>query len=134
MSAGTILIVDDDPLVVGAIQAILERAGYVICTASDGEAALTALSISPCDLVLLDILMPRKEGLETLIELKRRMPDLAVIAMSGSVVRKQNDFLAIAAKFGADAILRKPFASQDLLNAIAAARTRHAEPSSVVRG
>jgi DNA-binding response OmpR family regulator len=134
MSAGTVLIVDDDPLILGALQAILVRAGYGVRTATDGDAALASLDASPCDLVLLDILMPRKEGLETLIELKRRTPDVVVIAMSASVVRKQNDFLTIAAKFGADAILRKPFTPEDLSRAIAAAQTRRRQLAGAVRG
>ena len=58
--------------------------------------------------------MPRKDGLETLIELKRRFPRLTVFAMSGGAGRNGADFLAIARKFGADGVLRKPFRPETL--------------------
>jgi CheY-like chemotaxis protein len=127
VAPSTILIVDDDPLVQGAIQALLNRAGHKTRVANDGEVALAAMAAAPCDVVILDILMPRKEGLETLIELKRLYPKIRVIAMSASVVRKHNDFLAIATKFGADAILRKPFTESDLLNAVSRVVAKCAE-------
>ncbi len=117
----TVLIVDDDPLVRAAAQAILEHRGFVARVAEDGEAALAAMTAHRVTTVLLDILMPRKEGLETLIELRRTFPATVVVAMSASPVRKRNDFLAIAVKFGADAILRKPFTPESLLGAVASA-------------
>lgn len=115
----TVLVVDDDALVRAAARAMLQQQGYEVREACDGEAGLAALAAEPSALVLLDILMPRKEGLETLIELRRVHPATIVIAMSGSLVRKRNDFLGIAVKFGADAILRKPFTADGLQAAIA---------------
>jgi len=115
----SVLIVDDDPLTREFAQSILEQSGYSVRVASDGEAAIAALDEQHADIVLLDILMPRKDGLETLLELKRRSPDIAVIATSASVVQMRNDYLAIAEQFGADAILRKPFTPQTLSAAVA---------------
>jgi DNA-binding response OmpR family regulator len=113
--APTVLVVDDDRAVREFVKALLEQNGYVVRHAVDGEAALALLAIQPVDIVLLDILMPRKEGLETLLELKRQLPKVVVIAMSASGMRKGNDFLTIASKFGADSILQKPFSPDDLL-------------------
>jgi DNA-binding response OmpR family regulator len=117
--SSTVLIVDDDALIRAAAQAILVRQGHETRVAEDGDVALATMAAEPAQIVLLDILMPRKEGLETLIELRRAFPATIVVAMSASLVRKRNDFLAIAVKFGADSILRKPFTPDGLLAAIA---------------
>jgi len=121
VAASTILVVDDDPLIRGVAKTILEQHGHTVRMAADGEAGLAAVADAPADVVFLDILMPRKEGLETLRELKRRFPQVAVIVMSGSLMRDRNDFLSIATKFGADAVMRKPFAPDDLLGALQSA-------------
>src|SRR3569833_2843686 len=114
VAPSTILIVDDDARVRAAARAMLVSQGYVVREAGDGDVALAVMAADPVSIVLLDILMPRKEGLETLIELRRAWPTIVVIAMSASLVRKRNDFLAIAVKFGADSILRKPFTADGL--------------------
>ncbi len=105
----TVLVVDDDCLVRDAARIILENNGYAVSEAPEGETALASLAANRADIVLLDILMPRKEGLETLIELKRRFPDVTVYAMSASGARKGHDFLSIAAKFGAHGYCRSHF-------------------------
>jgi DNA-binding response OmpR family regulator len=129
VAPSTVLVVDDDALVRAAARAMLQQQGYAVRDACDGEAAIAAMAAEPSSIVLLDILMPRKEGLETLIELRRTHPATAVIAMSGSLVRKRNDFLGIAVKFGADSILRKPFTVEGLGAAIAngVAHRNHAQ-------
>jgi CheY-like chemotaxis protein len=114
----TVLVVDDDSLVREAARIILENNGYSVREAPEGEAALASLAASRADIVLLDILMPRKEGLETLIELKQHYPDVTVYAMSASGARKGHDFLSIAAKFGAHGILPKPFTPEELLSLV----------------
>ena len=129
IAPSTVLIVDDDTLVRAAARAMLETHGYHVTEAGDGEAALTVMASDPAAVVLLDILMPRKEGLETLIELRRNHTSTVVIAMSASLVRKRNDFLGIAMKFGADSTLRKPFTANGLLATIGngIAHRRHAQ-------
>jgi CheY-like chemotaxis protein len=124
IAISTILVVDDDPLIRGAAKAILEQSGHSVRAAADGEAGLAAIAAAPVDIVFLDVLMPRKEGLETLIELKHRFPAIAVVVMSGSMMRDRNDFLSIATKFGADAVLRKPFTPVDMLGAMQSAVAR----------
>jgi CheY-like chemotaxis protein len=115
MTAPTILVVDDDSVIRDVTRALLEKAGYVVHTAGDGEAAMTSLTSLPVDVVLIDIMMPRKEGLETIIELKQRHPKIVVFAMSASGANRGHDFLQTAAKFGADGTLRKPFSAAQLL-------------------
>jgi DNA-binding response OmpR family regulator len=114
----TILIVDDDPLIRETLRYPLEQKGYRVLAADDGVHAMEVIGGSNVDIVLLDILMPNKEGLETLLEIKRRFPGAVVHVMSGGGSRNKTDFLTIAAKFGADGIIRKPFTSRDLLRLI----------------
>ena len=116
--AMTIVIADDDPLVREAYKAALEQRGHSVLLAEDGGGAIALAESHKIDIVLLDILMPRKEGLETLIELKHRFPRLTVFAMSGGTGRSKTDFLSIAEKFGADGILRKPFEPRALFDLI----------------
>ena len=120
MTAEKVLVVDDDSAVRELACALLSHKGYEVYEAKDGEMALVQLDTQPFDIVLLDILMPRKEGLETLIELKQRFPGLKVIVMSASGSRKGHDFLKVAAKFGADGILPKPFSPEELFARLAA--------------
>jgi DNA-binding response OmpR family regulator len=127
-----VLVVDDDDAVRELIKALLEQSGYEVRDAADGEIALTLLKAEPADIVLLDILMPRKEGLETLIELKQHFPKMTVFAMSASGARKGHDFLTIASKFGADGVLQKPFSPDELfalINSRSAAQSRSTAPT-----
>lgn len=105
----TVVVADDDSLLRESFRISLEARGYNVLLAEDGGHALRIVESAAVDAVLLDILMPRKEGLETLIELKQRFPELAVFVMSGGGTFSRADFLTIARKFGADAVLRKPF-------------------------
>ena len=112
---GSIVIADDDPLTRSAYKAALQRAGYTVYVAQDGEEATHLVERGGVSLLILDILMPRKEGLETLLEMKNRFPALKIIAISAGGRRSDMDFLSIATKFGADGILRKPFSPKALL-------------------
>ena len=123
----TVLVIDDDALLREAVRAILEQGGYNVREAADGEAALKFLAANPIDIVLLDILMPRKDGIETLLEMKKQFPGITVYAMSTGSGGKGHDFLSVAAKFGADGILYKPFSPNDVLTLV---RSREALPSS----
>ena len=114
-NAMTIVIADDDSLLCETFRISLEARGYNVLLAEDGNHALKIVESTPVDAMLLDILMPRKEGLETLIELKQRFPEIKVFVMSGGGLYGRADFLAVARKFGADAILRKPFPIQSVV-------------------
>jgi DNA-binding response OmpR family regulator len=111
---GSIVIADDDAMTRSAYKAALQRAGYTAHTAQDGEEATRLVERGGVSLLILDILMPRKEGLETLLDIKKRFPAVAIIAMSAGGRTGEADFLSIATKFGADGVLRKPFTPKAL--------------------
>lgn len=120
-----ILVVDDEPQMRRAVCDNLVAAGYVVAEAENGSIAETLLGMQPYDLVITDIIMPEKEGIETLQEIRRRHPRTAVIAMSGGDAGGGSGFLDIALKLGADRILRKPFRRAELLAVVEDALQSH---------
>ncbi|MBC8239113.1 MAG: response regulator [Alphaproteobacteria bacterium] len=112
-----ILVIDDDDLVRETIKLGLESAHYQVVEANDGAVGLKIASQDEFDLVITDILMPNKEGIETIQELRRARPTLKIIAISGGD-RRGGSFLEIAEKFGASKTLRKPFRPQELLRCV----------------
>ncbi|WP_282611148.1 response regulator [Pelagibius sp. Alg239-R121] len=113
-----ILIVDDEPLICEMLEVFLSRAGHDITTASNGVQAMEIASKLPIDLVIADIVMPEKDGLETITELRKQNPDVNVIAISGGSRIGNFDFLAMAEKFGANATFYKPLDNDALLQAV----------------
>lgn len=109
-----ILVVDDDRELRGWMQELLTRAGYEVSEAADGNEALKRLREARFDLVILDLVMPEKDGVETLIELRRDSPCPKVIVISG------RDYLAIAEHLGAQETLAKPFTASELISAVQA--------------
>lgn len=102
----SVLIVDDQDMVRRTLRVALESEGLDVREAGDGDEALRLYRSSPADVVVTDIVMPNKEGIETIFELRRSAPRVKIIAMSG---RDTVDFLDMARKLGADHVLRKPF-------------------------
>lgn len=115
MVMARILVIDDEDLARFTVANILESAGHEVVEASDGEEGLALQKEHPFDLVVTDIIMPKKEGVETIVELKRDFPDMKVIAISGGGRTRNLDFLELAKQFGADKILAKPFTEEELL-------------------
>lgn len=113
-----ILIIDDDETLLTTLEQFLRAAGHAVVTASDGAKAAKLFRAEPFELILTDIVMPNREGLETIIELRREFPDVGVIAMSGGVARSKL-YLELAAELGAHRTLAKPFAPLQLAEAIA---------------
>jgi len=111
----SLLIADDDPLVQVTLKYCLEEAGHRTAVANDGREALAYLEQNQVDTIFLDVFMPDKDGLETLLEIKRRFPHVRVIVMTGGGKRGRYDFLSTASKFGADGVLRKPVSASDLM-------------------
>ena len=101
----TVLLVDDEALVRQSLDAGLRLNGYEVLHAGDGDEALDVLSSTPVDVVVTDLAMPRREGLETIIEIRRRFPHVKVIALSGVF---GSFYLGMARQLGADAALSKP--------------------------
>ena len=103
-----ILVVDDDPDIRGVIREFLEPDGYEVRLAADGQEALGILGAEGVDLVLTDLVMPDHEGIETILEIRRRYPTVKTVAMSGAFY---GPYLHAAELLGADATLSKPINS-----------------------
>ena len=114
-----ILIVDDNESFRRPLAKTLELAGYEVETAGEGAAALKLFKQKPFDLVISDLIMPGKEGLETMLELFQLQPGLKFIAMSGGGRADPDDYLVMAKHLGAAKTLAKPFKAQEILAAVA---------------
>lgn len=116
---GRILVVEDDKSVRELLQEILGRAGHEVVAAKNGKEAIAQYKNSPADLIITNILMPEKEGLETIQELSREDPEIKIIAISGGGQIGPADYLEIARRFGAMRTFSKPFDRKELLQAVA---------------
>jgi len=116
-----ILLIEDDQAQREILRLILEKLGHAVIEACDGHDGLTRYAREGADLVLTDLIMPGKEGLETIQEFKQRYPGIKIIAMSGGARVGAQDYLKVAQKFGAVRVLAKPFSREALMEAIAAA-------------
>ena len=115
----SILIIDDDIDVRHCIRDILEQSGYDVLEAENGMVGLGKFRQSKTDLVIIDLFMPEKEGIETIIELRKEFPELKILAISGGIPGYGPDhFLNIAQKLGADRSLDKPFNMAQLITAV----------------
>ncbi len=115
---GKILVVDDEEQMRSIIRQMLESAGYDVMEAPDGKVALWLFKERPADLIITDIIVPEKEGLETIMELKRELPDVKIIAISGGGQGDAGQYLDMAKKMGANSTLAKPFEKEELLKAV----------------
>jgi DNA-binding response OmpR family regulator len=121
-----VLIIDDDDLVRTTLSRTLVTVGYDVIEAIDGHDGLRKFRDGGIDLVITDILMPEKEGLETIRELRQSDSAVKIIAISGGDRTGSLRYLGMAAALGADDILAKPYRRQDLLakiDAVMKART-----------
>lgn len=96
-----ILVVDDDVHMRAVLRQLLEEAGYRVVDAPDGNAAMRLCHEQPVDLVIIDILMPEKDNIETIIELQRDFPEVKIIAMSAGGDIGSENYLSSARKLGA---------------------------------
>jgi len=117
----TILAVDDDPQVREMLSTLFTEAGYQVVTAADGKEAMVCFRNRPAEVVVADILMPEKDGLETIQELHRIAPQVPVIAISGGGRIAGSTYLKTAALFGAFRTLEKPFPNRAILTAVSEA-------------
>ena len=116
-----ILVIDDEPLIRSTVVTILNREGFSVEEASDGQAGIAMFHKSPPDLVITDIFMPNRDGIEIIMELKRSSPRTKIIAMTGGGQTRMMEIASAAKLLGADHILHKPFESESLLAAVNAA-------------
>lgn len=116
-----ILLIDDDNDFRDVLASALEHAGHTVRQAANGVDGLKRYREQPADLVITDIVMPEKEGLATIRDLHRDYPAARIIAMSGGLAHDPKLYLHMAEKFGAHAVLAKPFHLSELIKAVEAA-------------
>ena len=115
-----ILVIDDDPQVRALLVEILTHEGYEVVAASNGVEGLNRFRECPSDVVITDLIMPEKEGFETIFALRREFPGVGVIAISGGGRVEASDYLPIAKMLGARFTIAKPFTSGEILDAVRA--------------
>src|SRR5262249_42406548 len=113
-----ILLVDDDPMVRETIRHILTAEEHEVTIAQDGRKAIEAFGKTRFDLVVTDIIMPEKDGIEVITELRHLQPDVRILAISGGGRIGNTDFLRIAEKLGAFAVIAKPFDPDEFVERI----------------
>ena len=110
-----ILIIDDEPALRLTIRETLEGAGYEVEEAQNGAEGLSLHQRWPFDLIITDIFMPEKDGLELIKELRHGSEFVPVLAISGGGLFRAEDALVAARKAGASEVLQKPFALQQIV-------------------
>jgi len=114
-----ILVIDDDMQMRQMLRQMLDHEGYEVVDAPDGKEGIRLYRQAPTDLIITDIIMPEKEGVETIIELKRDYPDVKIIAISGgSRGFDVHDCLSYVKELDVSHIFTKPFEHTELLKAI----------------
>jgi DNA-binding response OmpR family regulator len=113
-----ILIIDDDDLMRLTIKSTLKKFGCAVIEAENGNRGVTLFKNERPNLVITDMLMPDKEGLETISEIRAIDPKAKIIAMSGGGSSKNMKFLQLAEKMGASRIMSKPIKPDELLSAV----------------
>ena len=124
-----LLVIDDEEDIRLVLKSILERAGYDVDVAADANDGLNLLRENKADLVITDVIMPGKDGVETVYDIRMEFPNTKVIVISGGgnvapmeyepAAIATNAYLASATAAGADLTLTKPFEREELLEAIA---------------
>jgi YesN/AraC family two-component response regulator len=113
-----ILLIDDDDSVRSVLRLILNQFGHVVIEACNGKEGIELYTHANADLVITDIVMPEKEGLEVLKEIRKKCPTVKIIAISGGGRVNPTDYLRMAIFFGATRVLAKPICSEALIGAI----------------
>jgi CheY-like chemotaxis protein len=113
-----ILIADDDSVIRKLLRKILEDAGYQVTEAADGKIAIKLYHEEPPDVIILDLVMPEKEGIETIIELKRDFPNVKIITITGGIMGEAETLLIAARRLGARYAFKKPLNPGEILQAV----------------
>jgi DNA-binding response OmpR family regulator len=113
-----ILVIDDDDKVREIMIKVLQGAGYEVDGAPEGNTGLSLFRKNSYNLVITDLIMPEKEGLQTIMELRTEAPDLKIIAISGGGRIGPDDHLRAAAAMGACEVFKKPFSIHKLTAAV----------------
>ncbi len=113
-----ILIIDDEPSIRKMLKKLLEKKSYQVWEANDGKQGIASYEEHNHDLIITDLIMPEKEGLETIRELKKLNSDVQIIAISGGGVNDPKMYLHLAEKLGAVRAYSKPIDNEILISAI----------------
>lgn len=113
-----VCIVEDDPLMLDAFSNAITALGHRALPALNVDMALQIVANSRVDAVLVDILMPERDGLDFIMAVRGVVPKLRIVAMSGGGLIGANAVLGMAAGLGADVTLAKPFSTSDLARAL----------------
>jgi two-component system, chemotaxis family, chemotaxis protein CheY len=113
-----ILIIDDEASIRKPLQILLERAGHEVVSAANGSDAVRLWRQRAGDMVITDIHMPEKNGLEAIIELRQIAPQTRILAMSGGDLNRRLDVLGDATLLGAVHTISKPFTLEEMLQAV----------------
>ena len=113
-SGKRILVVDDNEDLRSTIQALLQADGFDVAVAGNGQAAIALHQSRPADVVITDLFMPDKDGIETIVELRKLSPQLKIVAISGWTSTQGSDYLQVAREIGATVTLQKPFDPEEL--------------------
>lgn len=119
-----ILVIEDESAVRAVLYEVLASAGYRVLEAADGKEGLRLFETQAPDLVVTDMLMPEKDGIETIVEIRRKAPNIGIVAVSGGGRARNLDFLDFSKTVGATEVLAKPFTREQLLDAVHRALTR----------
>jgi DNA-binding response OmpR family regulator len=109
-----VLLIDDNVDLTSMLSLCLQADGVDVMVAADGEAGLALMRDRPVDIVVTDLFMPDKDGIETIVELKKRYPDVKIVVMSGFTSIGGTDYLGVARELGAVTTLKKPFDPAEL--------------------
>jgi len=118
MMAKTVLVIDDDAQIRDLLRQALEESGYEVRDACDGDLGIKSYRENPTDLVITDIIMPDKEGLETIMDFKREFKDVKIFAISGGGAVDPEEYLRMAKKIGALKTFVKPFSMREIIAAV----------------
>ena len=114
----TVMIVDDEELIRNMIRKSLIRTGYEVIEAVNGKEAMELVANHKIDLVIADLVMPEKGGLELIMELNNNYPNIKKIAISGKIPVDNESISGLTDEFGVEAVFSKPFEIFDLLKVI----------------
>lgn len=115
MSRNTVLVVDDDLELVNVLRLAFERANYTVHSTTSGREGLTLFRAEPPDLVVIDMIIPDRDGIELISDMRRLSPEVKIIAISGHPVLHTLRLLDLALRLGANATLTKPFEASAIL-------------------
>lgn len=115
MNTPHILIADDELCIIALLEEEFSRDGYYVSTATDGYEAILKAVTKPCDLLIIDILMPKLNGIEAIAVIKKVFPNLPIIAITGHIGQ---GYMNATMRMGVVDCLKKPFHMPHLQEAV----------------